>query len=103
MSKIIWIVVIVVIAAAAFFYFQSSPQTAVSPSAPSYAQPAPSGAANAPSATHTPSDNPDTIVSNLLNETSRVAPTPSEADPSLVAPSTDISGSFDQSLNASQF
>ncbi len=90
----IWILVAVaIVVAALFFIYGSGPQTALSPGA------APSG--GTPSATEPPvvtSDNPDTIVDNILNGL-QITPTPIESDPSLTAADTDITSGFDQAAD----
>lgn len=93
-KNIIWIVVIVIIAAALFFIYGKSPATAPTGETPeSGSQPA----AQAPVMT---SDNPDTIVNNILDG-SEVAPTPMESDLSLTAADTDITNGFDQAADTS--
>ncbi|MBU6500300.1 MAG: hypothetical protein KGJ89_00485 [Patescibacteria group bacterium] len=93
MNKTILLVIIIVVAAVAVVYLQWKPAAPVS---------APVTETSATQQSQQSSD-PDAIANNILSDTNQLAATPSESDPSLVAPSTDVSNSFDQSLSPSQF
>lgn len=106
MNRIFWIVAIVVVVAVVIVYFQWKPTpSANAPSAGAPSQAVVPAAPSVPSqaAQLQASGDSDAIVNKILNDTTQLAPTPSEADPSLVAPSDAVMNSFDQSLNANQF
>ena len=92
-KNIIWVAVAAIIVATAIFViYGKGPATAPSGETPD------SGSQSAPQTPDATSDNPDTIVDNILNG-SKVELTPIEADPTLTAADTDITGGFDQAAD----
>ena len=93
-KKVTWIIVAVLAAVVLFFIFGKGPVIAPPDGTPvGGSEPAAQGEIVA-------SDNPDTIVANIL-DSAQIDLTPIESDPTLTAPDTDITGGFDQAADTS--
>ena len=95
MSKVIWVVIAVVVIAAAYFMFQPGTQSTETTPAPAAVTP--------PAPMATVSDNPDVVISDIINSANAESVTPEDSNPALVADNGQTIDAFDQSSNPTQF